>query len=824
MPEYLAPGVYVEEIDLGSRPIEGVSTSTTGFVGMARRGPVNLPVFVDGFGAFQRVFGGLLPEAGYGERRWLPYAVDGYFANGGKRAYIVRVARTAPTPGDDSVATVAATVLPDRRDGRRSLLATARAGETLVDLGHWGGLEAGAVLRLGDGDNAETVRISGFEDRIRVAPALQRDHPAGTAVTVMALAGAAATTLSTASAIGATSLTLAAIGGLAAGDAVLVSAGAGAEIVTLTSDPVAAGPAFTVNIAPPATASHAAGVNVTRVNQPAATTATNAAAADGDTTISLAARAGLLNGSVLELLDGAETEYVQLAAAPSGAGAGTITLRSPLRNRHRTGTPARLLVGALQITAGPADPDPAVYPEVGAWGNEINIRVDASVIMRAEIRATAAVGDPALTLATVQGIEAGTILRLPGNRYAVVSRVQGNRVFLEDGVPAEVTADDLATIGTDVWRKQVVTRELTLSVSYAGQDEVFPNLSMDPRHGRYIERIVNAASRLVHVRDLRAGAPADNPEQALPLITRDWHPAGGDDAIAGTGVAAYIGRDADDADRRQGFFALLNRDDISLVTVPGRADPDIQLALIAHAERARYRFAILDPAPNASLERIQEQRSLLDSRYAALYYPQVQIFDPLENRLVYAPPSGHVAGLFARTDAEVGVHKAPANAVLSLVRALEATVTQGQHEVLNPRGINAIRAFPGRGIRVFGARTISSDPAWKYVNVRRLFIFLEHSIDNATQFAVFQPNDVPLWESLRGSVSAFLTTQWRNGMLQGRKPSEAFFVRIGLGETMTQDDIDNGRVIMLIGVAPVKPAEFVIFRITQMPRGSDVAE
>ena len=376
MPEYLAPGVYVEEIDLGSRPIEGVSTSTTGFVGMARRGPANLPVFVDGFGAFQRVFGGLLPEAGYGERRWLPYAVDGFFANGGKRAYILRVARTAPTPGDDSVATVAATVLPDRRDGRRALLGAARTGDALIDLGHWGGLEVDSVLRIDDDDAAETVRIVGFEDRIRVAPALQRDHPSGTAVTVMALAGAAATTLQAASAIGATSLTLAAAGGLVAGDSVLVSTGAGAEIVTLTSDPVAAGPAFTVTIAPPATASHAVGVNVTRVNPPASTTTTNAAAADGDTTLSLASRTGLLNGSVLEILDGAETEYVQLAAAPTGAGAGAITLRSPLRSRHRTGAPARLLVGALQITAGPAAPDPALYPEVGAWGNEIAIRVE----------------------------------------------------------------------------------------------------------------------------------------------------------------------------------------------------------------------------------------------------------------------------------------------------------------------------------------------------------------------------------------------------------------------------------------------------------------
>src|SRR5262249_512218 len=153
---------------------------------------------------------------------------------------------------------------------------------------------------------------------------------------------------------------------------------------------------------------------------------------------------------------------------------------------------------------------------------------------------------------------------------------------------------------------------------------------------------------------------------------------------------------------------------------------------------------------------------------------------PLEKKLVFAPPSGHISGIYARTDAEVGVHKAPANAVVAQTRALQATITQGQQDILNPRGINAIRAFPGRGIRVWAARTISSDPAWRYVNVRRLFIFLEQSIDNATQYAVFEPNDAPLWERLRGSVTAFLTTQWRAGMLQGRTPDEAFFVKIGL--------------------------------------------
>jgi hypothetical protein len=325
----------------------------------------------------------------------------------------------------------------------------------------------------------------------------------------------------------------------------------------------------------------------------------------------------------------------------------------------------------------------------------------------------------------------------------------------------------------------------------------------------------------VHVQDLRSPTPAPLNQ---PLTTTAWYPGGGNDALSSIGAEVHVGTDADDADRRTGLFALLNRTDISIVAVPGQTDPTVQLALIGHAERARYRIAVLDAQENADLETVQQQKSLIDSKYAALYYPWIQIFDPLEKKLVFAPPSGHTCGIYARTDTEVGVHKAPANAVVAQTRALQATITQGQQDILNPRGINVIRAFPGRGIRVWGARTISSDPAWRYVNVRRLFIFLEQSIDNATQYAVFEPNDVPLWERLRGSVTAFLTTQWRAGMLQGRTADEAFFVKIGLGETMTMDDIDNGRVIMLVGVAPVKPAEFVIFRITQMPRGTAVAE
>jgi phage tail sheath protein FI len=187
------------------------------------------------------------------------------------------------------------------------------------------------------------------------------------------------------------------------------------------------------------------------------------------------------------------------------------------------------------------------------------------------------------------------------------------------------------------------------------------------------------------------------------------------------------------------------------------------------------------------------------------------------------PPGGHVAGIYARSDTERGVHKAPANETVRGVVDLEFQITKGEHDILNPRGVNVIRAFPGRGIRVWGARTLSSNTLWKYINVRRLFIFLEGSIEEGTQWVVFEPNDPKLWARVRAGLTEFLTRVWKDGALFGNTAEEAFFVKCD-ETTMTQADIDNGRLICIIGVAPVKPAEFVIFRIAQWRGGSSVTE
>ncbi|MCH8808068.1 MAG: phage tail sheath family protein, partial [Planctomycetes bacterium] len=182
---------------------------------------------------------------------------------------------------------------------------------------------------------------------------------------------------------------------------------------------------------------------------------------------------------------------------------------------------------------------------------------------------------------------------------------------------------------------------------------------------------------------------------------------------------------------------------------------------------------------------------------------------------ILMPPSGHIAGIWSRNDDTRGVHKAPANEVVGGAIDVEMQITKGEQDGLNPAGINCIRAFPGRGIRVWGARTLSSDPSWRYINVRRLFNMVEKSIEGGTQWVVFEPNSPETWARVVASVTAFLHTQWRDGALLGRRPEDSFFVRCD-ESTMTVDDIQNGRLICNIGVAIVRPAEFVIFRIEQI--------
>ena len=347
---------------------------------------------------------------------------------------------------------------------------------------------------------------------------------------------------------------------------------------------------------------------------------------------------------------------------------------------------------------------------------------------------------------------------------------------------------------------------------------------------------------------------ADNPEDENAVVFLRWDPSaavgndvganlmvalqansnhrltGGHDGVIAS-PADLAGQEADPDDVTKtatGLAALGEVDDIAIVALPdGGAYDDLTEcqaaadALIAHAELLRYRIAVIDPPPSCSMTQIRNFRGQFDSEYAALYHPWIEILDPTERPAQGAPParllippSGPVTGIYARSDIARGVYKAPANEVVLGLTKFEININKPRQDVLNPEGINALRFFEGRGNRVWGARTMSSDPEWKYVNVRRLFIYLEHSIDKGTQWAVFEPNNERLWANIRSTIEDFLLVQWKQGALMGSKPEEAFFVRCDR-TTMTQNDLDNGRLICLIGVAPTYPAEYVIFRIGQ---------
>ncbi|WP_031066633.1 phage tail sheath family protein [Streptomyces sp. NRRL WC-3742] len=338
-------------------------------------------------------------------------------------------------------------------------------------------------------------------------------------------------------------------------------------------------------------------------------------------------------------------------------------------------------------------------------------------------------------------------------------------------------------------------------------------------------------SKLVAVTEQPGIAPSRPERQthALPAAPAPVAaPAGRLDA------AEYVG----DAAARTGFSGLEAIDEITMVAVPDlmsayqRGDLDdeglrtVQLAVISHCEQMGDRIAVLDPPPGLSAQRMRTWRNDeagYDSRYATVYYPWIKVFDPAGGRNVLVPPSGHAAGVWARNDAERGVHKAPANEVIRGAVDLELRLSKGEQDLLNPIGVNCIRAFPGRGIRIWGARTLSSDPAWRYLNVRRLFNYLEESILLGTQWVVFEPNDDRLWSSIRRNITAFLTEEWRRGALFGQTAAEAFYVKCDR-DNNPPESVDLGQVVCEIGVSPVKPAEFVVFRLSQFSDSTSLVD
>ena len=584
MAEYLSPGVYVEEFDSGATPMQGVSTSTAGFIGLAERGPViGEPQLVTSFADYKRMYGGYLSEAGYHAARFLPYAVEQFFMNGGSRAYIMRV-----IPNDAKAGSVTSGVLK----------------VTAASPGAW----------------ADNMRVT-----------VEPSYKAKTQV-------------------------------------------------------------FAVN-----------GADLTLKN------------ADGFNA-----------GDVVELFDGTTSAFATI----KGVLDNVVTLDAPC-----TLDVADTKVGTLKF------------------------------IRTCEVTITARLDDSVETYANLS-------LKPEALNYA----------------PVRTEKSDLIKV------------------------EIVPAAKGTPKAKK--DKDENAAEAAPAPAGITPYELCGGTEGILVLT-----PAGGSNGGAPTSDA-YLGTDGGPG-KRTGMQAFLEVPSVSIMAVPGVTTPEVQAGLVGFCEGKKSCFAILDvPEDIKKPNDVAAFRDMYDSTYAAMYHPWIQMYDAGAKRPDFFPPSGAMAGIFARSDNERGVHKAPANEVVRGCTGLSCNYNTGEQDILNPIGVNLIRAFPGRGIRVWGARTISSNGLWKYLNVRRLFIYVEESIRANTNWVVFEPNSEALWGRVKRTIETFLATCWRDGALAGSSPDQAFYVECG-PTTMTQDDIDNGRLICEIGIAPVKPAEFVIFRITQKTAASE---
>ena len=382
----------------------------------------------------------------------------------------------------------------------------------------------------------------------------------------------------------------------------------------------------------------------------------------------------------------------------------------------------------------------------------------------------------ALRLDNVANVEVGSTLELSDGTNTEAAVVQTVNT-LTSGVTLSTGLAN--TFGMDAGDPPVTAQTLEFTLVIAGGpggSRTVPNLSMDPRHSRYVISTLAGA-----------GTDADIllPPTPTPTPPPNNRPAAGGPTNLANGSDESVA-DIGPADYANGLDALREVDEVSIVAVPDRTDGTVQGNMIAHCQDMADRFAILDPPPNLGVAEIQAHRATLasDRGFAALYYPRIVVPNPLagaagQTATVLVPPSGHVAGVYARTDDDKGVHKAPANELVQSVIAVERTINETDHGLLNETSVNVIRFFRGKGHRVWGARTIAPPDRtqWRYVNVRRLLLFIEESIQEGTEFAVFEPNNEALWETVKRQVTGFLTQVWRSGALVGTKPEEAFHVR-----------------------------------------------
>ena len=902
MPEYLAPGVYVEEIEIGAKPIEGVSTSTAAFLGIAEKGPLNEPILITNPGDFTRTFGG------YIKKSYLAYAVDGFFRNGGKRCFVVRVADTdrasKATATFNSVGAsplITANALNEGDWGNKitANLEQASSGSTTlflsslaedvagggvesIKLASTTGLSKGSTIIISDGTNEETLTVEGLAaggvvnlpsgsgvtntynkantcvyiqlpvDAVKATVKSATGFSAGAVIVFQSADPTTGTVYVTLKAVKQSERHLEWATGLASAiDGAAYIDIKGVEAALSLTNPINEGSnsIAKTNLAPDESVNllkKGDKIAFSRGTQTETLTVDEVSsadvvfketfkysyAADGSTKIMA------MTSSVTTLF--ADT-YQAAGFVDNGDGTATITLDNGVKGLRKDDYLTLIkhdndmVTGEFSIAEVIREKAVKLTPVPGS-----DFQDDGT-----KVRFTLKASGTEIVVLSSEGFSAGNLIDIEdgAGRYRI-SSMTNNRITFE-GFPAWSADVNQGSIAARQWVATAVKSQEFRIIAVYGDEEVvetFDKLSLDGTSKSYFakEGVINNVSTLIEVEDARP-TPGESPSSPDDLPALDSKPLmDGTNGIDSIDASDYIGT-LTSSEERTGLVALEPVDEANIIAIPdlmmsfgggnGVLSPDdvelVQLDMIAHCEKLKDRFAVLDSIKGQRVQDVHAWRlDNLDSKYAALYYPWIKVSDPIgaENgNTRFIPPSGHLVGIYARSDTERGVHKAPANEIIRGVIELDRNITSGEQEILNPDGINCIRAFPGRGIRVWGARTISSDALWKYVNVRRLFLFLEESIEEGTQWVVFEPNEEKLWARVRQTITQFLTRVWKDGALMGTTPEEAFFVTCDR-TTMTQDDIDNGRLIVLIGVAPVKPAEFVIFRIAQWTGGSAVTE
>jgi phage tail sheath protein FI len=414
-------------------------------------------------------------------------------------------------------------------------------------------------------------------------------------------------------------------------------------------------------------------------------------------------------------------------------------------------------------------------------------------------------------------------LALPAADRSLGTPLQIESVDPDANITIDISTDDGGADAPDG------PSPFTLTVLLDGAPvETFENLDFGAGD-RNVKTVVNKTSTKIKV-EVALDKGADLAQQLEVLKPGRYPLAKGDPVPVPVTGRKFAGSESG----RNGINGLAVAEDVTMVVVPdlitaatgedGTVDLNlwkaVQTALISHCEQNGNRMAILDAPPGMTPQQIKDWRSqvaMYDSAYAALYYPWIKVENPIGvngNAEIFIPPSGHIAGVWARTDDTRGVWKAPANDTIRGVLDIERAVTQNEQSLLNPIGINCIRPFGTRGIRIWGARTLASDSDWRYINVRRLFNMVEATILDGTQWAVFEPNDMALWEGVKRTLNGFLRGLWSAGALFGATADAAFYVKCD-AETNPPESIDAGMLVVEVGIAPVKPAEFVVFRISQ---------